>query len=265
MRAHRARAPGHKKADAIICTSRDEAERQVTAYSPAAAGRVVRVSPGVTINADAATDPTRALIRPLLTEPHKPIALAIARPVAKKNLRALKQAYVGSGVLQQAANLVILAGQRTCTGDQRTETARVTTELFNMVDRANLWSKVALPRSHTAEQVQGLYRHAAEGGVFVNPAHHEPFGLTVVEALQHAVPVVATRRGGPLEVLETAGYGTPIDPNDTAAIAGACLQIMQDPARAARETATAEYAWDRRAGDVCQIMRRIVSGRTAMT
>ena len=255
-------------ADAIICSSRDEAERQITDYAQAAAGRVFRVLPGV--ETAAAPDPqaARRLITPFLREPGKPIVLAIARPVAKKNLEALISAYANSTQLQAAANLVVLAGQRRGLSSDGSETGRVIAGLFDQVDRADLWGKVALPRKHTAAEVQGLYRLASEGGVFVNPAWHEPFGLTIVEALHHGVPVVATRHGGPAEILNHAGYGRIIDPENTDTISEACLALLSDRLRpqraeAARKRAVQGYAWSRWAQDVHRIMAGLTtSSRT---
>ena len=64
--------------------------------------------------------------------------------------------------------------------------------------------------------------------VFVNPALHEPFGLTLVEAAAAGVPVVATRNGGPADIVATIGHGVLIDPEDTAAISAAIRAIVGD-------------------------------------
>jgi hypothetical protein len=36
--------------------------------------------------------------------------------------------------------------------------------------------------------------------VFINPALVEPFGLTLIEAAAHGLPVVATANGGPVGI-----------------------------------------------------------------
>lgn len=252
------------QADAIIASSQDEADRQIAAYDPDAAGRTWRIAPGV--ETDAAADGQRALrlIAPFLREPGKPLIVAIARPVDKKNLGALIDAFGGSKPLQRAANLAILAGQRKAIGAIEQETGRVTTDLFDRIDRQGLWGKVALPRTHTAADVQSLYALAARGGVFVNPALHEPFGLTVVEAAQHGVPVVATRHGGPAEIIDSIRYGKSVDPRDTVGIAEACLELMNDPKRAdragiAQARAHRLYSWDRWAARVSRNARHLAS------
>ena len=47
----------------------------------------------------------------------------------------------------------------------------------------------------------------ATRGVFVNIALQEPFGLTVIEAAAHGVPTVATKNGGPVDILATLHHG----------------------------------------------------------
>ena len=42
----------------------------------------------------------------------------------------------------------------------------------------------------------------------------EPFGLTLIEAAAHGVPIVATSQGGPVDIVSTLGNGVLIDPND---------------------------------------------------
>jgi sucrose-phosphate synthase len=38
-------------------------------------------------------------------------------------------------------------------------------------------------------------------------ALQEPFGLTIIEAAAHGVPVVATKWGGPTDILDTLKNG----------------------------------------------------------
>jgi sucrose-phosphate synthase len=250
-------------AHAIIVSSQDEADRQVARYDTGAAGRTHRVPPGVTMGASPGPGPALRLISPFLSAPHKPIILAIARPVRKKNLDTLLRAYAQSSDLQARANLVILAGQRRAIGDGPSEQVAVHRALFDLVDRHDLWGRVALPRRHGSEEVRSLYDLAAQsGGVFANPAHHEPFGLTIVEAARAGLPVAATRSGGPVSILADLGYGLLMDPNDPGPIARAILALLDDPARevgrdAARVAAERLYRWDGWAADAQAIYRQI--------
>ncbi|WP_244430300.1 HAD-IIB family hydrolase [Roseivivax halodurans] len=236
-------------ADGIVVSSRDEAERQVSRMCPSAEGRIHRLNPGRT--QPVCTDPARArrLVAPFLRDAEKPIVLAIARPVEKKNLSGLLKAYARSPALREAANLVIVAGVRQGLTGNSQQADAVYARLFDLVDRHDLWGRVALPRAHVPEDIPSLYALAARGGVFANPAFHEPFGLTVVEAAQAGVPIVATREGGPQDILRELGRGDLVAPDDTSGIAAALLSALsgrETPHRRAqmRDRAEAAFNWD---------------------
>ena len=253
------------EADAIVVSSRDEAEKQIEGYGMAAAGRTHRIDPGVHMAAEeGGTARARALVDPLLAQPALPMLLAIARPVAKKNLAALVEAYATTPGLRDAANLVILAGQASdATGDAVRET------LHALAAKHRLEGRIALPPCHEGRDVPQLYRLArARRGIFVNAALHEPFGLTLIEAAQAGLPVVATAEGGPADILETIGHGTCVDPTDIAAIGAACARLITDGAaweacaRAARRGHGA-YSWDLHAARALPLYRRLAEGRDA--
>ena len=49
-------------------------------------------------------------------------------------------------------------------------------------------------------------------GAFIQPALYEAFGLTVIEAMTCGLPVFATNRGGPAEIIVDEESGFHIDP-----------------------------------------------------
>ncbi|MGP7795128.1 HAD family hydrolase [Sphingomonas sp. CLY1604] len=249
-------------AAAIVVSTREEAVRQVGGYGVPLGTRVHAISPGVPRRDLVPTAPTLAdRLGDWLDRADLPIILAVARPVEKKNLAALVRAYAADAVLQGAANLVILAGQH---GHASDEERAVLDELHALAAAPALRGRVALPPRHDADDVAALYARAARGGVFVNPALHEPFGLTLVEAAAAGVPVVATRNGGPAEIVDTIGHGLLIDPRDPAAIAAAIRAIITDAARHAACSAAAlagadAYCWHRYASATSVLYRHIVS------
>ncbi|RJE79056.1 HAD-IIB family hydrolase [Paracoccus sp. JM45] len=255
------------KAGAIIVSSRDEAESQLRPYCPDSEGRSYRINPGVTLANDNGTVAAKKLIAPFLRDPGKPVLLAVARPVRKKNLIALVEAYAGSKDLQQQCNLVILAGLRHGTETGPAEQSLVIRRLFDCIDRHNLWGKVALPARHDGAQLRSLYALAAEGGAFVNPALHEPFGLTIVEAAQAGVPVVATRNGGPIDILAELDAGKLVDPSDPEDIAQGCLAMLNHPrktwlAKKAQHRAKASFSWNTWADAALLVYERLQTPRT---
>lgn len=245
-------------ASAIVVSTNEEASRQLGGYGVALGGRVHTVAPGVPRRDLVPTGPTLAdKLSAWFNRPELPIILAVARPVEKKNLAGLIRAYRSDCALREAANLVILAGQHAhASHDERL----VLDKLHSLAADPALLGRVALPQSHDANDVAALYGLAARGGVFVNPALHEPFGLTLVEAAAAAVPVVATCNGGSAEIMETIGHGLLVDPQDSIAIAAAIRSIIGDAGRHARFAAAATagvalYCWDRYANATYDIYR----------
>lgn len=237
------------EADAIVASSRDELERQIPKLVPDAEGRGQRIAPGVCVPDRGDSARARKMLGGFLRDTDKPIILAIARPIRKKNLRRLIDAYAADPVLQDHANLVIVAGLRDGLGQGSSERDAVIADLFDGIDRYDLWGKVALPRQHTAQDISDLYAVAAEGGVFCNPAFHEPFGLTLIEAAQAGVPLVATQSGGPSDIIPELGFGALIDPCDTEDLGRGLRRILTAPARdlatsRARAIARRIYDWD---------------------
>ena len=250
---------------AIIGSSRDECERQVMAYPSARPGKIQRLIPGAPVHAcEPMTSEALRLVEPFLRDATRPMVLAIARPVEKKNLVTLVEAFAGSDYLREHCNLVLIAGLRNDLTPPEPEQAQVLQNLVAAIDRHDLYGQVAYPKSHTQRQIDGLYALAARtGGVFVNPALIEPYGLTLVEAASHGLPVVATMHGGPQDIVETLQHGTLVDPRDPIAIAEAARDILANRRTWNRLSANAlsnvpQMSWDAYAAGLVRIAKGIV-------
>lgn len=257
-----------RNADATIVSSRDEAECQVAAYDAAAEARVHQIAPGVTRlpgTAVAGTADAEALIAPFLDAPEKPMVLAIARPVRRKNLGLLAAAYAATPALHDNANLVILAGQQVEGIGAAEETQAVLEELHAAAALPEMRGRIAMPAEHGPEIVHQMYRLAARRrGVFVNPALHEPFGLTLLEAAVHGLPVVATRAGGPSDIVARLQNGRLTDPADGVRLAAAAAELLRDEAawdRAARNGGAAQeiFNWDNWAAGAMRTYRLVTA------
>jgi glycosyltransferase involved in cell wall biosynthesis len=69
--------------------------------------------------------------------------------------------------------------------------------------------------------------------VLVVSSDQEPFGRTVVEGMATGVPVVATRSGGPEEIVADGETGFLVPINDAGAMANAIASVVADPELAA--------------------------------
>lgn len=258
-------------ASAVIGSSRDECERQLLAYPAARIGTIHRLIPGIDrAQGSVKTSAAVELVAPFLREPMKPMILAIARPVRKKNLTRLVEAFGNSATLREECNLVILPGQRAEPRAGEPEQQEVITDLLCAIDRHDLYGSVAYPKSHSRDDVKALYSLAARTrGVFVNPALMEPYGLTLVEAAAHGLPVVATQVGGARDIVAELDHGLSIDPTDTAAIGAAIERLVNDRAlwtRCSRngQRNSAAMNWDSYADGFIAIADTVI-GRTVRT
>jgi len=101
--------------------------------------------------------------------------------------------------------------------------------MMQQIDRYDLYGKVAYPKHHAADDVPLIYRLAAfSGGVFVNPALTEPFGLTLIEAAASGLPIVATEDGGPQDIIQNCGNGVLVNPLEPDDIAKGIEEVLLD-------------------------------------
>jgi phosphatidylinositol alpha 1,6-mannosyltransferase len=95
-----------------------------------------------------------------------------------------------------------------------------------------------------------LGRAVASMDVFFNPSVTETFGNVTTEAMAAAVPVVAARATGAVDLVEEGRTGFLVPPRDVGAYADAIARIVADPALRrsmgeAGHEAAAHYRWDR--------------------
>ncbi|KAJ9153995.1 hypothetical protein P3X46_027376 [Hevea brasiliensis] len=164
-----------------------------------------------------------------LTNPHKPMILALSRPDPKKNITTLLKAFGECRPLRELANLTLIMGNRDDIDEMSGGNASVLTTVLKIIDKYDLYGLVAYPKHHKQYEVPDIYRLAAKTkGVFINPALVEPFGLTLIEAAAHGLPMVATKNGGPVDINRALNNGLLVDPHDQQAIADALLKLVSE-------------------------------------
>ncbi len=198
--------------------------------------------------------------------PEKPLILALCRPDKRKNIKGLVNAYGGDLQLQAMANLAVFAGIRKDISGMGENEREVLTEMLLLMDKHDLYGKMAIPKKHDFElEVPELYRIAArKKGVFVNPAFTEPFGLTLLEALATGLPVVATNDGGPRDILANCKSGVLVDPSDPSKISSALKEIIADSRTWERYSKNGihnvrkHYTWQRHAERYVALLQKML-------
>ncbi len=272
-----------KEAEQITVSTNHEIQKQYALYKNFKTGRYNVNPPGIDLetfypyytpqlDVDAGDEVYKQARIVLLKEmhrfwvdPQKPFVLALCRPDQRKNIAGMITAYGEDKELQAIANLAIFAGIRKDIGDMEENERGVLTEMLLLMDRYDLYGKLAIPKKHDFSiEVPELYRLCADShGVFVNPALVEPFGLTLIEAASCGLPIIATKDGGPADIIGNCENGILIDPTDSKEIAQACRKILVDKelwefySRNGINGVRTHYSWDSHCERTLEIISKV--------
>jgi sucrose-phosphate synthase len=241
----------------VVTSTRQETEQQYARYGGFRPDLAQVIPPGVDAGrfhpplsglAEPEADP---LVEPFLRDPQRPPLLAISRADPRKNIPALIEVFGRSELLRRRHNLVLVLGCRDDPSQLEKPQRDLFQQVFELVDRYDLYGLVAYPKRHRCDQIPALFRWAARRrGVFVNPALTEPFGLTLLEAAASGLPLVATDDGGPRDIVERCRNGVVVDVSDSDALQQAIEEACADPDRWRRwrdngiEALCRHYSWD---------------------
>lgn len=223
----------------VVVSTSQEIDEQYAQYDNYQPKRMTVIPPGVDLSRfKPPKGPARRdvelhpVVAPFLSDHRKPILLALSRPDPRKNITTLVKAFGRNEALRRKANLCVIAGNREVIRKLDKGAREVLTSLLMLVDRHNLYGSIAYPKHHESTDVPEFYRMAAQTrGLFVNPALTEPFGLTLIEAAASGLPMVATRDGGPRDIIRHCNNGVLIDPLDPDAMGDALLDALSDGRR----------------------------------
>jgi glycosyltransferase involved in cell wall biosynthesis len=96
--------------------------------------------------------------------------------------------------------------------------------LVEYINEKNLSDKVIL-----LGQVDDMTSFYDSLNIFVLPSiQPEPFGLVVIEAMSHKLPVIATNHGGPTEIVEDGITGYLVDFNNPNQMASRIIQLIEN-------------------------------------
>jgi sucrose-phosphate synthase len=189
-----------------------------------------------------------------------PCVIASSRLDPKKNHLALVEAFAGSPILSESANLVILTGSLENPlrdyGAAKDEERTVLDSLMEVIDRARMRGEVSMFAVRGQRALAATYRYLAQRrSVFALTALYEPFGLAPLEAMAAGLPAVVTKFGGPSESMREGDveYGILVDPTDPEEVGAGLHTLTGNPeiweryARAGYGRVLARYTWERTA------------------
>jgi len=151
-----------------------------------------------------------------LADPNLIPIFSMARLDKNKNLTSLVKWFGKNEEIRKLSNLIVVAGIVDSSKSKDREEIEEINLMHNLIDKYNLhqqirWIGTLFPKHEAGE----LYRIIADRhGVFVQPGLFEGFGLTVLESMISGLPVIATKYGGPLEIIQHGMNGFHIDPVD---------------------------------------------------
>ncbi len=255
----------------LITSTKQESEEQYARYGRFSSKNVEIIPPGVDLNRFHSIDYSlkeeekelNKLFKPFLRDLNLPPLLAISRAVRRKNIPALIETFGRSSILQQRHNLILILGCREDSRQLEKQQREVFQQVFELVDKYNLYGKVAYPKQHKREQIPSIYRWAAnKKGLFVNPALTEPFGLTLLEAAACGLPMVTTDDGGPRDILSRCENGQLVDVTDLEALrdgletAGSNPSLWKTWSHNGIEGVSRHFSWDAHVCNYIALMKK---------
>jgi glycosyltransferase involved in cell wall biosynthesis len=136
--------------------------------------------------------------------------------------------------------------------------------LDELVNELGLQGRVKFLGSLPHKDLVAKYQSAA---VVVNPSFSESFGMSVVEAMASAVPVVAAGVGGMLETVVNGETGYLVEVDQPEPLGDAVVQILDNRSLAAqmgqkgRERAVERFSWRARAARLAEVYTQVAASR----
>lgn len=164
-----------------------------------------------------------------LKVPGKIPLFSMARLDKNKNLTALVRWFGQNPEIQELANVIIVAGQIDASRSSDKEEIDQINYMHHLINEYNLHDKIRwIGKLFRKDEAGEVYRVIADrNGFFIQPGLFEGFGLTVLEAMISGLPVIATKYGGPLEIIQDGKNGFHIDPINDEESAKMILDVLK--------------------------------------
>ncbi len=225
-----------EEVERVLATCPAEVEELTTLYE-ADPARLSLVPCGVDTRTFRPVDRREA--RKALGLPDKPTVVYVGRLVPRKGVDTLVQAFaLLPGRLD--ARLLVVGGEPG--GSPEVE------RLSTLAGALGVAGRVTFTGSRPQWE---LHRYYSAADAAVSVPHYEPFGMTPLEAMACATPVVGSKVGGIKTSVADGKTGYLVPPKDPEALAGRLLRLLSDESlrerlgRAARRRIKEHYTWER--------------------
>lgn len=164
-----------------------------------------------------------------------PFIILSSRIEQKKNHISALKAYLNDEWLKNHANfLIVVRGMENVYEEYKEleeNEKNVLSEVVNLIQKEKAEDRVFFIQANGQNELASLYRIASKKkSIFCNPALYEPFGLSIIEAMACGLPVVATKNGGPSEILKESDqeYGVLVNPEIPSEIAKGFTELLKN-------------------------------------
>jgi glycosyltransferase involved in cell wall biosynthesis len=244
-----------READLLLAPCPSEADTLVEDYG-AESERIVQVPLGVNLARFRPIDRLGARAR-LGLDPRALLAVYVGRMLPRKDVRNIVRALAllrRRTVIDGAGSLRLLVVGGDSEKPDETATPELG-ELARLASELGVRDRVVFTGKRQPDDL-ALYYGAAD--IVVTTPHYEPFGLTPLEAMACARPVIGSAVGGIAYTVRDGETGLLVPPHDPDALARALTWLCERPdvrermGRAGRARVEREFTWD------------VVAARTAM-
>ncbi|AIF70034.1 hypothetical protein PAP_08230 [Palaeococcus pacificus DY20341] len=191
-----------------------------------------------------------------LNLPEIPLVFALARLDPRKGLDLLIKSVPYIKEHYNGDFLVLLS-----TGTGAKEEEKEMNKLLALIKELNVEDKVRIIPAIAPVELVPKYYSAAD--VFVLPSPYEPFGIVMLEAMACKAPMVATKFGGPAEVLQDGYDGFLVDPKNSEEMGAKIAELLREEdkrelfAERAYQKVLSKYSWDSVAKEVLNLFENV--------
>lgn len=241
----------------FVIVSTDEEQRSVEQDYAVDSEKIRVISPGVALDQFLHQDKSEARAHFDLPQEGK-ILLCVGRMVRTKGYHRSIRAFAAmQNRLHEPAYLLICGG-----AEHPTDSDEIAykAELRQLCNELNVADNVIFLSAQSHHSIHIVY---ATADIFLMSSAHEPFGLVTLEAMASALPVIADKSGGSVNIITHNRDGILTNFDDSERVASAIESLCKDSlfyeriSQAASRHAKRDYDWHQKSEQFAAVYRQI--------